>query len=151
MSQILVYFAQKAFIVRNGKLLVVRRSPDDPNSAGFWEVPGGRIDSGETLDDHIKREVKEETGLEIEPESPFYVWQWTIKSQQPNSPPQTVVAVARVCKAHSSQLDDKGRVADDFLDEMTWVPLSQLNTINWIPNMVKVIEAFVQVSLEKHL
>lgn len=34
-------FAQKAFIVDNGKLLLVKKSKDDPYHPGEWEVPGG--------------------------------------------------------------------------------------------------------------
>lgn len=145
MSQTLVFFAQKAFIISDGDLLVVRRSPDDPNSAGFWEVPGGRIELGESLDDHIRREVKEETGLIIEPGAPFYVWQWTIKAKEVGMSSPTVIAVARICTTTSRTLDDRGRVSDDFLGEMKWVNLTELQTINWIPNMLNVVNSFQQI------
>jgi 8-oxo-dGTP pyrophosphatase MutT (NUDIX family) len=60
-------FAQKAFITKNGKLLVIRRAASDPVNPLRWEVPGGRIEPGELLDDCIRREVREEVGLEIVP------------------------------------------------------------------------------------
>lgn len=56
-------FAQKAFIVNEGKLLLVKKSADDPFHPNEWEVPGGRMEFGEKLDEHIKREVKEEGGI----------------------------------------------------------------------------------------
>ncbi|MEO6713593.1 MAG: NUDIX domain-containing protein [Mycobacteriales bacterium] len=47
-----------------GRLLVVLRR-NEP-SAGCWSVPGGRVDPGESVAQTARREVREETGLEIE-------------------------------------------------------------------------------------
>jgi len=72
-------FAQKAFIVHDDRLLLVRKSASDPLHPGRWEVPGGRLEvAGDLdLDDHIRREVWEEVGLEIEPGPPFHLWRTT--------------------------------------------------------------------------
>lgn len=45
-------------------LLVKRKNP--PNQ-GMWAIPGGKVKFGETLDEAIKRELKEETSLEVKP------------------------------------------------------------------------------------
>ncbi len=34
---------------------------------GWWSLPGGALETGESLADGVRREVREETGLEIEP------------------------------------------------------------------------------------
>ncbi len=51
------------FIKRDNKYLVVY----DPrwNENGFWRVPGGRLESEEKAEDALKREIKEELGLDI--------------------------------------------------------------------------------------
>jgi len=44
-----------------GRLLLIRRR-NDPH-AGFWSLPGGRVEGDETLEQAVRREVLEETGL----------------------------------------------------------------------------------------
>jgi 8-oxo-dGTP diphosphatase len=53
-----------AVIVRDGKALIVRRA-HEPRK-GEWSLPGGMLDLGESLTDAVRREVKEETGLDVE-------------------------------------------------------------------------------------
>ncbi|HEY5221048.1 MAG TPA: NUDIX hydrolase [Candidatus Paceibacterota bacterium] len=49
-----------------GKYLFVRRSPEKyPGVKGEWDIPGGRINPGSLLIENLRREVKEETQLEI--------------------------------------------------------------------------------------
>ena len=43
----------------------MRRSKESNFFAGQWEPPGGKIDQGESFDFALRREVKEETGLEV--------------------------------------------------------------------------------------
>ena len=50
-----------------GRWLLVRRSSQCKHFPGTWELPGGKMDPGETLDVALRREVKEETGLTICP------------------------------------------------------------------------------------
>jgi len=51
---------------KDGKYLLVRRSPDKyPDASGGWDIVGGRIETGSTLFDNLKREVKEETNLNL--------------------------------------------------------------------------------------
>ena len=51
---------------QRGALLVIRRGR--PPSEGLWSLPGGRVEDGETLEQALVREVREETGLEVEPD-----------------------------------------------------------------------------------
>jgi len=54
-----------ALVEKDGRLLVSRRSAGRV-FAGYWEFPGGRIEQGETPEEAAIREVREETGLEVE-------------------------------------------------------------------------------------
>lgn len=59
------YLAASAAIVRDGRVLIVRRARKPAH--GVYTLPGGVVEAGETLIDAVKREVREETSLEIEP------------------------------------------------------------------------------------
>jgi len=48
----------------NGKILITAR-PDASWSAGQWELPGGKVEDGETLSEALHREIQEEIGADI--------------------------------------------------------------------------------------
>lgn len=51
-----------AVIVEQGRLLLVRRAADQP-LPGFWELPGGKVEQGESLEGCLVRELDEELGV----------------------------------------------------------------------------------------
>ena len=53
-------------IVRDGSVLVLRRSPLKDHAPGEWETGSGRVEYGEAPEDAVRREVREETGLQVE-------------------------------------------------------------------------------------
>ncbi len=61
------FLAVSAAIARDGKILVVRRARQP--ALDLFTMPGGVVEAGETLTEAVKREVREETALEIEPEA----------------------------------------------------------------------------------
>jgi len=50
-------------VIHEGRVLLVRRAR--PPLQGQWSIPGGGLEVGETFADGIRREVREETGLEV--------------------------------------------------------------------------------------
>jgi 8-oxo-dGTP diphosphatase len=49
----------------HGRLLLIKRGHEP--GAGLWSLPGGRIEPGESDAEALVREMREETGLEVEP------------------------------------------------------------------------------------
>lgn len=50
---------------RDGRLFLARRGPEAKNERGLWEFPGGSVEFGETLEQALQREMREEYGIEI--------------------------------------------------------------------------------------
>jgi 8-oxo-dGTP diphosphatase len=61
-----------ALCVDNRRVLLARRAAAP--FQGFWDVPGGFLEEGEDPLEGVCRELKEETGLEIEPERFLGIW-----------------------------------------------------------------------------
>ncbi|MDD2440220.1 MAG: NUDIX domain-containing protein [Methanosarcinaceae archaeon] len=53
----------------NEEYLLLRRSKYSRTQPGKWDLPGGKVDPGETLEEAVTREAQEETGLFVEPQA----------------------------------------------------------------------------------
>ena len=56
---------QKALMVSGGKILILKRALNEKSFPGLWDLPGGRLEHGESLEESLMREVKEETNLSV--------------------------------------------------------------------------------------
>lgn len=143
--------AQKAFIVVDDALLMVRHSMSDKLNPHRWEVPGGRMVQGEAIDVSLQREVLEEVALDIRPGRPFAMWGWPMMSKDGSTEIQ-VVAVGRVCACvgvPEPQLPDDPQW--DHLDAFEWVPIDQVLSYELISNARQTFEDFVQAAQDGRL
>ncbi len=71
----------KGLCVRDGKVLLIREAE---KISGKWEMPGGGLDFGEDIQEGFKREVKEETGMEVVKmsKSPVYVYTYKYENRR---------------------------------------------------------------------
>ncbi|TCI52932.1 NUDIX domain-containing protein [Exiguobacterium sp. SH1S21] len=67
-----IVVAVKAVIVQDDHLLIIKRAADDEVDPGTWELVGGKLDFGETLEHALEREVFEESGLRVEIQQLLY-------------------------------------------------------------------------------
>lgn len=72
----IVYASSKptagALCVDNGRVLLARRA--HAPFVGFWDIPGGFLEEGEDPVDGLRRELREETGLDVEPLRFLGIW-----------------------------------------------------------------------------
>lgn len=85
-----------AILNDEGKLFLSLRSQNTRNEKGLWETPGGGLEFGETMEQTVIREMKEEYGIEIEPIKILHVYDHILKGEK-----QHWVAITFICKIKS--------------------------------------------------
>lgn len=101
------------------ELFLSKRSKNATNERGCWEVPGGKVDFGETLQDAVKREIKEEYGVDIELIEQFPAANHLINAEKQHWVPTTFLA-----KIKSGQ---KPKIIEpDKCDAIGWFNLKKL-------------------------
>lgn len=88
----------KGIIIHNNKFLIVKRDDNDEIGAGTWEFVGGKIEFGEGLEDALKREVKEEVGIDIMVEKLLYATTFN------TDPTRQVVILAYKCGTKDNEV-----------------------------------------------
>jgi 8-oxo-dGTP diphosphatase len=127
-----------ALIIRRKSILLVQRARSPLK--GYWSLPGGLIETGESIEAALRREVLEETGLIVRPKKMFEIFERIILDQQGRAEYHYILH-DYLCKVVGGELlagDDAGRVA--------WVPRAKLKTLQLTEGTLEVIErAFANV------
>ncbi len=117
--------AVKAIIIHNLKVLIIKRHSEDKYKPDEFDLPGGRLKFGEQAEEALKREVKEETGLEIEVLKPSKIWNiMTDDIEQ-------IIGITFLTEACS----DKVKLSGEHQD-FKWVDFDRYDNIN-IPSWLK--------------
>ena len=114
--------AVKAAILRGRRLLILYKSVaeagSDPDPAVRIDLPGGRIEFGESPVEALRREVAEETGLQIVPLAPLQVWHYVQQRFQ-------LVGIDYLCESHSGDV-----VLSDEHDAFRWLTEEELRRLH---------------------
>src|SRR3989338_3228687 len=96
MTKDLFKIPQKAIIRDNSKYLIIKRAPDSSTYPNCWDFPGGKLEQGENPYEALKREVREETGLDVEVGKPEFVFS--------ENPKNWVCFICYNCKARAGKI-----------------------------------------------
>ena len=103
-----------AIIVRDEKILLIKRGHEPYR--GYWALPGGFVEGSETVEEAIKREVLEETSLDVEIKKLVGVY------SEPNRDPRGhSISIAYVCEIKGG----RERHGDDASD-VRWFPVENI-------------------------
>lgn len=101
---------------KDNKYLIVRRNAEKyPETGAKWDIVGGRIDPGSSLMDNLRREVREETKLDIEGEPKLITAQDILKNDK---------HVVRL--TYQGQALDEKVVLSEEHTEYRWLPIGEL-------------------------
>lgn len=138
MNSVQLFVATKAFIVHEGKVLIIRESGTytDGTNSGKYDVVGGRVKPGEKFDESLKREVMEETGLIVTVEKPVHVGEWrpVVREEQ-----WQIIGIFFVCRAASSEV-----ILSQDHAEYQWIDPKEYMNYPLIDNLKPAFEAYLE-------
>ena len=110
-----------ALIFRRGRILMAQRGKQPLK--GLWSLPGGAVETGESLDAAVRREVREETGLEVKPVKVFEIFERIMRDSR-GAPEYHYVLIDYICRVTGGDL----RAGDDVVP-VEWVRERDLKRI----------------------
>lgn len=113
-----------AVVLQDGRVLLVERG--QPPQQGQWSLPGGLLELGERLEEAVRREVREETGLEVEVLSLAGVFERIVPDEAGSTEFHYVLLdyFCRVAGGCLQPASDVRRAAWVRLEELASVPLT---------------------------
>jgi len=109
----------------DGKVLLIKRQSNDNSLPGFWELPSGNIDKGETKPEALVREVKEETGIDISNIIVKQVDEEYYEFKTENGDTKKVTEHTFLCQVPHSLLVSLSDEHSDF----QWIELEKLDSV----------------------
>ena len=120
-----------AIIHKDGRIFATQRGYGDWKD--WWEFPGGKIEAGETPEEALKREIREELSTEIQLDKLFCTVEW-------DYPKFHLTMHCYLCSLLTEALHLNEHEA------ARWLPKEELDSVQWLPADVQIIERLIQYS-----
>lgn len=114
-------------VVRGGRYLIAKRKADT-HLGGLWEFPGGKREPGESLEDCLRRELREELGIDVTPPVHFRV----IRHEYPGKTVELHFFRCAISRGEAAALD---------CEEVRWVMPNEMANYEFPPADRPLIEA----------
>ena len=117
-------------VLRQGRLLILKRKPDDDSYPGVWDCVGGHFEKGESAEECMLREAKEETGQKMKIVKVGHLVEYLDAYGR-------AVAVPFVLRP-----DPKKEVVPSEHSEFKWIKLSETKDYDIVPDLAKALALF---------
>ncbi len=122
-----------AAVISDGEKILITKRPDDKCHPGLWEFPGGKVDPGESPEEALCREIREELDAEIQVlnifEVVFHRYEWG-----------PVLVLAYSCRLLTSAIRNLG------VTEHRWLYPSELPEFSILPADQPIIDRLIDPS-----
>ena len=127
------FVAGHALIERESKYLVMRRSKLSTYMPLKWDIPGGIVKPGETLEEAICREVSEETGLTIQVGRVIFVY-----ANRDQLPVRQTFQAVYLCKYKGGEV----RLNPSEHDMYRWLDYNDIANVDMIDFLRELIKSY---------
>lgn len=131
-----------ALIINSDDLVMIKRGKEP--SKGKWSLPGGKIELGETLESALKREILEETGLTIMPESLAGVYD--LITWENNSLAFHYIIIDYYAHKTGGLLN-----AGDDAEDIRWVRFSEIESLDLAEGLSEKLPQMIKAWQKLHL
>ena len=121
-----------ALILEGDSILLVERAGEPLK--GYWSLPGGLVETGETIEDAVRREVREETGLLVELLSRFDIFERIMRDAEGHAEYHYVL-VDYICRVVGG-----APCAGDDVSRLEWVKRPELRNYRLTEGTLEAIE-----------
>jgi mutator protein MutT len=111
-------------IIEEDRILLLYREGE-----GHWEVPGGKIEEGESPTEAAIREAKEEIGVEVNLQKPFYSGEFQHNGE------------IFLWHGYIADIEGEPELKDEKFEKMEWFESQELDDLNLAPNLKMVLPA----------
>lgn len=97
-----------------------------------WEFPGGKLENGETLEECLRREIKEELGLDIK------ILEQLPSNTHKYSDKKVIKLIPFRCSLQTSEIDLKEHL------KIEWASIFQLENFDWAEADIPIVQYYIQ-------
>ncbi len=124
--------AVRGLIEKDGRFLLLKRSKPARGEMGYWELPGGGLDFGESPEAALLREIDEETGLHVAVAEPLSLWHHL------RGDSVEIIGMTSRCQWRSGEV-----CLSDEHSDFAWLTIDQIKQQKIFPELLEELDKMI--------